>query len=165
MRVWFLLAIAALGFASGAERAADTDQFVAAAVAAGQFDRAASRLAVSRANNQDVRIFAEQVLRVQTYLEERLEAAAREGGRKVQPVDLAKLQRQRLQQLRSLSGAEFDRLFIEEQLKANRDAVALFAHFMKNGDSGPVRRFASSALPDLETRLSHVRGLDATPMT
>jgi putative membrane protein len=143
----------------------DTDTFVSAATAAEQFNVAASRLAVAKAGNEDVRLFAEQILRAQEYLGDKLKEAARESGRKVPMAALAELQERRLKQLQGLSGPEFDRLFIEEQLKSNKDAVALFEHFTKNGDNGPLKRFASTVLPELETRLSHVRGLDATPIT
>jgi putative membrane protein len=97
---------------------------------------------------------------------EKLSAAAIASGRMPVPAAMNDAQTRKLEELKLAAGPDFDKLYIEQQLKAHEEAVALFSNYAAaNGDDDNIRRFAKETLPLLEAHLSHVRGLKATPMT
>ena len=64
--------------------------------------------------------------------------------------------------LSALSGADFDRHYIEWQILAHRDAIALFKEESASGDDIDARQFATDTLPRLQ---SHLALLMAMPMS
>ncbi len=55
-----------------------------------------------------------------------------------------------MQDLEPLHGAQFDRQYIEEQLKAHRDAIELLEIYSKRGDNDALKQLAASLLPTIE---------------
>jgi putative membrane protein len=150
----------------GCDRAPDTENFLTTAATAGQFEIEASRIAASKATNQDVKAFAEQMISDHQAAAQKLSAAAIESGRMPPTTGMHDQQKRKLEELRLSSGQDFDKLYVDQQLEAHEEAVALFTDYTKsNTDAGPISRFARETLPTLETHLSHARGLKATPMT
>jgi predicted outer membrane protein len=64
-----------------------------------------------------------------------------------------------LNQLASVSGRRFDRLYGRMQVAAHQEAVALFAAYAQTGTDPALRAFAQSALPALEHHLMMARRL------
>ncbi len=58
-------------------------------------------------------------------------------------------QRQALDRLQNASGAEFDRLYVQAQTEAHRDAVSLYQSYAKSGDNAALKSFAQKMLPAL----------------
>jgi putative membrane protein len=166
MKRWLITALfGALSLAACA-RPPDTDKFLNSAAEAGQFEIEASRLASMKATNQDVKLFAQQMISDHEAAAEKLSAAAIASGRMPVPAAMNDAQTRKLEELKLAAGPDFDKLYIEQQLKAHEEAVALFSNYAAaNGDDDNIRRFAKETLPLLEAHLSHVRGLKATPMT
>jgi putative membrane protein len=166
MRQWFIPALLGALILAACDRAPDTEKFLTTAATAGQFEIEASRIAATKATHQDVKAFAGQMISDHESAAQRLSAAAIESGRMPPPAGLDDRQKRKLEELRLSSGQDFDKLYVEQQLEAHEEAVALFSDYTKsNGDDGPIGRFAKETLPTLEAHLSHVRGLKATPIT
>ena len=64
-----------------------------------------------------------------------------------------------LNELASVSGRRFDRLYGRMQVAAHQEAVALFAAYAQTGTDPNLRAFAQSALPALEHHLMMARRL------
>ena len=59
-----------------------------------------------------------------------------------------------LNDLKAKSGKDFDQSYDQIQLKAHRDAVALFEAYAKGGDDSDLKGWAANTLPHLKEHLS-----------
>lgn len=64
-----------------------------------------------------------------------------------------------LQQLQQASGAEFDRLFVRQQVAAHQQAVDLFSNYSQSGDNPLLKQWAAKTLPDLREHLKLAQAL------
>jgi putative membrane protein len=62
-----------------------------------------------------------------------------------------------LDQLQAAKGKDFDTLYLDMQVQAHLEAIALFRTYAGSGDDQTVVGFAKETLPSLETHLSHVK--------
>jgi putative membrane protein len=67
-----------------------------------------------------------------------------------------------LDKLQSASGPEFDRAFLDMQVKAHKEAVELFSDYAKAGKSSELKNFAQQTLPILEQHLKMARSLEGS---
>jgi len=58
-----------------------------------------------------------------------------------------------LQQLQGVSGAEFDRLFLSQQVTMHQQAVDLFSNYSRSGDNPQLKQWAAQTLPHLQEHL------------
>jgi putative membrane protein len=58
-----------------------------------------------------------------------------------------------LDDLKAKNGKEFDQTYDQVQVKAHRDAVALFEAYGKSGDNANLKNWASQTLPHLKEHL------------
>ena len=63
------------------------------------------------------------------------------------------------EQFEKLSGAKFDKAFIQRMILDHENAVTLFQEEAKNGKDTAIRDLASSALPTLQEHLKQARGI------
>jgi putative membrane protein len=61
----------------------------------------------------------------------------------------------------SATGAAFDRPFVEAQVKAHQDAIALFEKQASDGDDADLKAFAQKQLPALRNHLKQAQDLQA----
>lgn len=66
-----------------------------------------------------------------------------------------------LRQLQAVNGAEFDALYLDMQLEAHMEAIALFRTYAGSGKDQALVGFARDTLPTLENHLGHVKQLIA----
>ncbi|HEY0724783.1 MAG TPA: DUF4142 domain-containing protein [Pyrinomonadaceae bacterium] len=59
-----------------------------------------------------------------------------------------------LDDLKAKNGTDFDQSYDQVQLKAHRDAVALFEAYAKGGDNAELKGWAGQTLPHLKEHLS-----------
>jgi putative membrane protein len=61
--------------------------------------------------------------------------------------------------LQKLSGAQFDRQYIEGQRTAHKQAVSLFSSESKNGKNDQLKTFANQTLPTLQDHLKMITSM------
>src|SRR4026208_412694 len=64
-----------------------------------------------------------------------------------------------LDDLKAKNGKDFDQSYDQVQLKAHRDAVALFEAYGKGGDNADLKTCAGQTLPHLKEHLSMAENL------
>ena len=64
-----------------------------------------------------------------------------------------------LQQLQAASGAEFDRIYVRQQVAAHQQAVDLFGNYSRSGDNPLLKQWAAKTLPDLQEHLKLAQAL------
>ena len=68
-------------------------------------------------------------------------------------------EQQMMGELKSASGKDFDKKYIEMQTDAHKDAVALFSTYAKSGDDPAMKEFAKKTLSVLKMHEKHAKEL------
>ena len=78
------------------------------------------------------------------------------------PGSLDSKHRAEIDKLSKLSGPEFDKAFIKDQLKDHETAVREFDTEAKDGANADLKTFASNTLPTLQEHLQMIKSLNRT---
>jgi putative membrane protein len=138
--------------ATGAPAAQD---FVNKVAISDMFEIQSSQLALAKQADADTKPFAEKM--VQDHQKTSSELKALVDGGKVKatlPTALDSEHQKMLDELKSKSGKDFDSSYDQIQVKAHRDAVALFDAYAKGGDNPELKDWAGKTLPHLKEHLS-----------
>lgn len=130
---------------------------------AGQFEEQDARLAIARSSRASIREAAERVVHDQQASRRLIASAARQAGLpppRSPGLDLG--QTQRLDRLRSMKGAAFDRLYVEQEVHAHSMALDMLTSQARDGQPGPIRRAALSLIPKARADLSRFTRLCST---
>jgi putative membrane protein len=129
--------------------------FVTKVAISDMFEIQSSQLALSKQADTDTKPFAEKM--VQDHQKTSTELKALVEGGKVKatlPSALDAEHQKMLDDLKAKSGKDFDQSYDQVQLKAHRDAVALFEAYAKGGDNAELKGWAGQTLPHLKEHLS-----------
>lgn len=122
----------------------------------------AGGLAQHRAARPDIRRFAAATVADRNRLDAELDALA-QRKRISLPTTPNAVQQQMLSELLGLSGATFDRQYLDQQVTLQQRAIALYRDEAKDGTDADVRAFASRALPLLQHHLVTAEQLGGQP--
>ena len=153
---------AGLGSAATRGDALTAAAFVRAAAASDLYEMEASRLAEQRAQNAEVKRFAQRMLGDHDKTTGELKSMLpRLQGVSAQqmPTRLDQQHQALMQQLQGAQGAEFDRAFARQQVQAHQAAVDLFRAYAQSGDDAQLKQWASQTLPSLEEHLREAQQL------
>jgi putative membrane protein len=75
------------------------------------------------------------------------------------PKEMDRKHAQMLSELKALSGARFDRKYIELQIAAHKDAAKLFDSYATKGKNAAFKQFAADTAPVIKTHLDHAQTL------
>ncbi|MDG4886917.1 DUF4142 domain-containing protein [Mesorhizobium sp. WSM4887] len=146
-----------------ADNKVDTQTFVTTVPNANEFEIQASRLAEEKSQSDEVKAFADEMVRDHIKAGEDFKAAMSQGQTtaSIKPAGpaLGPKEQQMLGELKQASGTEFDRKYIKMQMDAHRDAVALFSTYANSGDDPALKEFAKKTLPVLKMHEKHVKEL------
>ncbi|AWK87066.1 DUF4142 domain-containing protein [Azospirillum thermophilum] len=139
--------------------------FVTQAASSGFFEVESSRLALDRSQSDQVRSFARQMIEDHTRVNQQLATLSRAQGIEP-PMQPDATFQQKLTQLQGLSGNSFDRMYLNEQVTAHKQAVNLFATAANStaADMAPYQAFAAQTLPVLRHHLQEAEALAGTGM-
>jgi putative membrane protein len=159
----FLLAGA---FGASAQNATPvtSDEFVSKAGVAGMFEIRSSEIALKASSNAEVKSFAHQMIKDHSKAAKVLKSTAQASiGAKV-PTALDAEHQQVLDDLKGKKGQAFDKAYLDDQVQAHDDAVALFSGYSESGDNAKLKQFAAETLPTLKMHQEHARKLDSGNM-
>ena len=165
MKIVYALAAAAIAAGLTVAHAQDNgerltaQQFVVAAGVSNMFEIESSRIAEQRAKNQEVKAFATQMIADHTKAGDEMKAVVQKIGLEA-PTELDEEHNQKLATLRDEADDDFDATYVDQQVEAHEQAVALFTNYAQSGDQAELKAFAQKTLPVLQRHLEHVRGLD-----
>jgi putative membrane protein len=144
----------------------EREGYVARAVANDLFEIRSSELALTRAQRPELREFAQMLITHHTQSQEQLWDAARASGMiRTQERVLPPPMQQMIDELQQASGADFDRLYLRQQVAAHEMALTLHRGYETEGDARPLRAAARSAIPIIQQHLEMARawGLNLPP--
>lgn len=152
----FILTLSAPGLA----QQMSASEFVATAASSDMFEISSSELARELAESEEVKEFANMMIADHTKASEELAAAAQSAGVSL-PGGMDEKHSSQLQSLESLSGTEFDAVYIDAQVAAHEEALALMEGYAENGDEEALKAHAQKTAPVIERHAEHVKQLDA----
>jgi putative membrane protein len=138
----------------------EDQHFLMHAVPAGMAEVAVSKLAAEKAQNDQVKQFAQRMITDHTKANKELAAAAKAKGLDV-PMKLDAEHQSMVQSLASKSGAAFDAAYREHMTADHSKAVAMFEGASSSSDSD-LASLAKKTLPTLEEHKKLAEALPAT---
>jgi putative membrane protein len=125
------------------DAASDADKaFVGKVSQGGRYEVEASKLALSKAVAQDVKDLAATEVHDHELVNRELKAISASKGVAIAPTLIAEFQ-QKLDHLKSLSGAEFDAAYLDEMKAIHDKDEKLFAQEAVDGGAGEYKAFAA----------------------
>ena len=148
-----LLASVAFAQTPPAGSAPAAQDFVNKVAISDMFEIQSSQLALSKQADADTNPFAEKMVQDHQKTSNELKALV-DGGKAKLPTALDAEHQKLLDDLKAKNGKDFDQSYDQVQLKAHRDAVALFEAYAKGGDDAELKGWAGQTLPHLKEHLS-----------
>jgi len=134
--------------------------YVAMAGASDLYEIQSSSLALQKAQDPQVRAFAQMMIDHHTGTTRQVTAAAQAAGLNPPPPSLMPMQANMIDQLRQAPAGSFDRTYIDQQRTAHRMALALHRTYAERGDTPQLRSAASGAVPIVQ---QHIERLERMP--
>jgi putative membrane protein len=136
----------------------DDKKFAKEAAIGGLAEVELGKLAQQKASSDAVKQFAQKMVDDHSKANEELKQVASKEGLDL-PTALDKKHQSRLDKMSKLSGADFDKAYIKDQLKDHKEDVSKFKDEASKGTVPGVKDFASKTLPTLEQHLQMVKDL------
>ena len=134
-----------------------TESFIKTVAVSDMFEIESSKLAQEKADAQS-KAFAGKMIKDHTGTSAELKAIAAKAKIEV-PTALDSSHQSKLDKLKSLNGADFDKQYDADQLAVHKDAVSLFERYAKGGDNKQLKAFAAKHLPHLKAHQRMAEGL------
>jgi putative membrane protein len=148
------------GAAPSGEGAMSTQDFVNKAAISDMFEIQSSKLAEQKDKQKRDKKFAKRMVRDHGKTTSQLKAMVKSGKVKAElPTALDSEHQQKLDNLKGLSGKEFDKAYDQAQKEGHAQAVALFQDYARSGDNADLKKWAKKTLPTLEEHLSMAKKL------
>jgi putative membrane protein len=149
-----------MGQAAGSTpQKADDKKFVKDAALGGLTEVELGKVATQKASDPKVKEFAQKMVDDHTKANGDLKQAASKSNIQV-PDSLDSKHQSRIDKLSKLSGQDFDKAYVKDQLKDHQTDVREFSQEAQGGSDPNVKTFASSTLPVLQHHLEMVKDLN-----
>jgi putative membrane protein len=155
------VALVAAPFGARAEDKAPFEDaaFVKMAAIGGMYEVYLGDLVAKKTTNDDVKKFAERVVKDHTAANAELLVAAKAGGFEV-PAKIDDKHQQKYEAFKAYKGDAFDRDYVKDMVKDHEEDVALFTRASKDAKNPAIKEFATKTLPTLQKHLEMVKKLD-----
>jgi putative membrane protein len=135
-----------------------TADFVLEVARSDMFELASSKIAVEKTDGA-IRSFASMMIVDHTKTTDQLKSEA-EADNLPLPTSMSSANQSKLDKLAKLSGGDFAKEYMDEQVSAHKDAVNLFQRYGKGGDNSKLKNWAVTTLPTLQHHLDMAQDLD-----
>ena len=140
--------------------ASDGQTFANDAASSDAFEIATSKLAASKAKSAKVKSFAHEMITAHTHSTAKLKTvtAALSPAITPQPV-MSAMQQQVLDNLGSLSGADFDSAYAKAQVEAHQTTLDKLKSYAESGSVASLKALATEMVPVVSKHLDMAKGL------
>jgi putative membrane protein len=135
--------------------------YVSQAQSGDLFELEASKIGVQRAQNEQVRLFAQQMVDDHAAAANNLSLAASQAGVTATTPVLTVQQNARLDDLRKVSLSAFDKAYIVDQLKAHEQAIALHGTYSRNAAQTTLKTSSGNMTTVSEKHLSDAKKISS----
>jgi putative membrane protein len=153
----FLLNPAAL-----AAQTPTTSDFVQSVAISDMFEVQAGQLATEKAQSGDVKSFGQRMVDDHTKTTKELKTLIADKDIKAElPSKLDSEHQAMLDKLTGLSGNQFDKAYMQSQVKGHEKAVSLFEAYAASGENKDLKSWANDTLPTLKDHLKEAKNVTA----
>ena len=136
------------------------DGFWTNAAQGGMAEVELGKLASTKAQNPEVKSFAQKMVTDHTKANDELKALAGEKN-VMPPTGLDPVHQSTMSKLQNLSGAEFDREYVNAMVKDHEATVQLFEKQADDNSDPDAKAFATKNLPTLRMHLEMIKNIQA----
>ena len=170
----FAFGIASIGFSVGLPPSANAQSgvgtgrssgsvaFVREAGHAGHFEVQSGRLALERSQHVGIRGYATQTVKDATEMLKRVDFINNANVAASMPSGVNDNQQAQLNRLSGLSGTEFDREYIRQQIEISQFLAGIFRGYGANGESPTLRVYAAKSATDYDAQLEKARTISGS---
>ena len=125
------------------------------------FEIQSGQLAAEKAQNGDVKSFGQEMVDDHSKTSADLKELIKDEDIKVElPAKLDDEHQAKLDKLNGLSGTQFDKTYVQMQVKAHEKAVSLFQAYAAAGENDDLKDWAEDTLPKLKEHLEEANDLN-----
>ena len=147
--------------AATAPLANSVEAFVTNAAISDMYEIEAGKIAAEKAKSPAVKDFAAMMIKDHTATSAKLKSTLASANVPVTPpADLDDRRRGLIENLRSASAADFDKVYLDQQTAAHQEALALMKSYADDGENAPLKQLAAATAPKIQEHYDHVRKLD-----
>jgi putative membrane protein len=151
-----------LNLAAFAAQAPITEDFVKTVAISDMFETESGQLAAEKAQNGDVKSFGQEMVDDHSETSDDLKELIKDQDIKVElPAKLDDEHQAKLDKLKGLSGNQFDKTYVQMQVKAHETAVSMFEAYAAAGENDDLKGWAEDTLPTLKEHLEEANNLQA----
>lgn len=140
-------------------RSPDT-AFAMAAARGGIAEVETGKLAAENATNPDVKAFGQQMVDDHGKANEQLKSVAKKENLTL-PTTMNAKQQATYDMLKSKTGAEFDKAYVNAMVKDHTEDVKEFKKEADKGKDEQIKAFASETLPVIQGHLDKIKGIQS----
>jgi len=130
--------------------------FMTEAAQGGMAEVELGRLAQKQAQNAEVKSFAQKMIQDHSNANTELKQLAAKKSVTL-PTDVGAMHKATMDKLSKLSGAEFDKEYVNEMVKDHEKDVSLFKAQSESGTDADAKAFAAKTLPTLQMHLKMIQ--------
>lgn len=139
-----------------------SQRFANAAAASDAFEIETSKLALANGSSASVKSYARKMIDAHTASTAKLKTTAAGMAPAMTPNPaLDAEQQQKLDQLRTLNGAAFDRAYAADQAAGHQRTLDTLKAYAATGDAPQLKAFANELIPIVTAHLNMAKGLKA----
>lgn len=141
---------------------AATTAFIQKAAIGGLFEIQLAKLTQGRTDNIEVVKFAQRMIQDHGDANNSLKMTVKAGAPDVDlPTVLDEDRKRRLDAIAGMKGQDFADAFVNAQIDAHEEAIALFTSYAATGDQPDLKKFAADTLPTLKSHQEAIRHFGA----
>ena len=140
-----------------------SSQFITAASQSDEFERTEGKMAEAMGTSPAVRRFGARMLSAHTKTTQDLHAAIRQAGMPVPPPPpMRPDQIQMISQLRAMSGPQFDRAYLDQQIQAHEQTLALMNSYATTGAVPSLKAAAQMTAPLVRSHIEMAKQIESS---
>jgi len=148
------------GAGAGASVAAADKAFVQKAAVGGMAEVEMGKMAQQKGSSDQVKQFGSRMVEDHSKANDELKQIASSKGITL-PTDLDAKHKSKVDKMQKLSGAQFDRAYMDDMVADHKQDVAEFKKQATSGKDSDLKSFAAKTLPTLEDHLKMAQSTDA----
>lgn len=136
-------------------------QYVQEAGASDKFEIDEAKLMLQSTQNPQIRQFAEKMIHDHTQSTDMVKNAAMKAGMHPAAPQLTTAQQTQYRALKLATGTTRDKLYIDQQLPAHQQALALQRYYASNGSSAPLKQAAAKIVPVVQNHIDMLKAISS----
>ncbi|MDB6026009.1 MAG: outer membrane protein [Verrucomicrobiales bacterium] len=127
-------------------------KFIEEASQGGMAEVAMGQLGAEKAQSPELKQFAQKIVTDHQQANQQLMQIAQQKGVELEK-EVSKKDQRAMEHLRGLSGAEFDKMYVEHMVKDHQKDIKAFEKEANKGEDSDIKSFAQQTLPKLREHL------------